>query len=172
MKKRVSLFLALLMVFSVLFATSAEAARIKPTVDEQSQNPASAVTVREEVKAPCVTDLDQPGDFTMGTAGCSHSSWGFVPANGSYHNKICNLCGNILARSTHNFSYVYCVTYHKKVCGKCGYTVKQNHNSYDPLDANTHLVKCSLCGYHKAPHRYATGMCWCLDCGYVDRNRK
>ena len=156
MKKRASLFLALLMVFSVLFATSAEAARIKPTVDEQTQNSASAVTVREEVEAPRVTDPDQPGDSAMGavtpgggtTPPCSHK-YRTDPYSTSKHKRTCTKCGYSYYAS-HSYGYVVLNgTYHNKVCNLCGYIAGRIAHSFSyEYHGTYHIKKCSTCGYN------------------------
>ena len=162
MKKRVSLFLALLMVFSVLFATSAEAAQIEPTVDVQSEILTSVVTARKEVNAPCVTDLDQPGDSTMGavtpgggtTPPCTHK-YRTDPYSASQHKRTCTKCGYSYYAS-HSFGLVPANgSYHNKVCNYCGYTTYGGTHQYNTYtDHTAYHVKSCVCGYSvKENHR-------------------
>ncbi len=189
MKKLVSLFLALLMMCSVLFAIPAEvnAAFVK----EQAE---------ESAKAPCAcgeAHLHEPGDSTMGavtpgggsTRPCSHTyktvqynasyhkrvctkcgysysvshSYGYVAKNGTYHNKVCNLCGYIAGSAVHCLSDWQSIgNYHVKTCSVCGYTIKQAHKwAYTDVNFLGHTRYCSVCVIYFNGERHTEGTCAC-----------
>lgn len=147
MKKHVSLFLALLMIFSVLFAFPVEAAQSQNVQAAQS---VVSVTVSEHCAAPRVTDPEtgingsvvppNPGD------NCSHT-YKTVQNNASNHKRVCTKCGYTTYVS-HTLKYTsQSATQHKKYCSVCGYSAVVSHSIKYQNCGNTHQKYCSLCGY-------------------------
>lgn len=149
MKKHLSLFLALLLLFSALLAFPAEA--VQP---EQTKDIALTPSVHKEGEAPRATDLYAAGDSAM-----------YVPGNDS-----CSHTYKIMQYSS---------TKHKKYCTKCGYAVYYAHNTaYKYINLTTCRKYCPDCQYvlanepHNNTYRYYGNVCqkYCTKCKNVAGN--
>ena len=100
MKKHVSLFLALLLIFSVLFAFPVEAAQPEQIQTDQPYEKIDTDSICDQVSAPRATELDVPSNRTALaggagneiTASCSHT-YKNLQYNASQHKKVCTKCG-------------------------------------------------------------------------------
>lgn len=120
MKKHLSLFLALLLLFSALLAFPAEAVQPEPM-----QEDTMTVSTRQEIQAPRATDLYGTGDSINqyeggpGPEPCTHRYVLYSRYNtATTHTYICSKCSNRLVRQ---HSWVLCG--YGKYCAKCGYSV-------------------------------------------------
>lgn len=164
MKKHVSPFLALLMLFSALFALPAEAAQLEQIQNEQSYDSTDVDSIRSQVSAPRTTDLDVPSNRTVLaggigneiTAACSHT-YKNLQYNASQHKKVCTKCG-YTTYAAHTIKYAsQSATQHKKQCTVCGYSAVVSHTIKYQNCGNTHQKYCSLCGYSTGEgHTYGT----------------
>lgn len=149
MKKHVSLFLALLMVVSALFAVPVEAKQLKQTNNEQQQALTLKNTEMNKETAPCVTDSDIGTNavVTPGIGGgCAHT-YKTVSYTASSHTRRCTKCGYTFTAS-HSIRYKYSSgTTHIKYCSVCGYSTTFQHTFVYEPSGNVHVKRCSLCGY-------------------------
>lgn len=149
MKKHVSLFLALLLLFSALLAFPAEAVQT-----EQTKDYALTLSDNQEVQAPRATDLYSAGDSVMYVPGnndsCSHPSYRYEKWNSSRHKRICTKCGYTVT-PTHNFRYSYSGNKCYKYCKDCQYGYNIEHDK---------------------DYRYSDGYCqkYCRQCKHIFAN--
>ena len=144
MKKHVSLFLALILVFSAFFAVPVEAAKAEP-------NP------RAELRAAGVC-VHGPAD---GSRVCKHS-YQTRPYNGSQHKRVCTKCGYTFYVN-HSFNFtIQSASAHRKYCS-CGYSVSNAHTYGYVNTGNTHTKYCKLCGYGAGSESHAFPAGWSCD---------
>ncbi len=146
MKKHLSLFLALLLLFSALLAFPAEA--VQP---EQTKDISLTPSTREGEEAPRATDLYSAGDSTMGSTDpgfCYHSYKIVNYGNGTYHKKVCNKCGNTLyLKHQVGYKYVNSSTC-RKYCTVCQYVYSNTAHTYPSTWDTTstmHTKRCTKC---------------------------
>lgn len=145
MKKHVSLFLALLMMFSALFALPAEAAQIQ---DEQTNDNTHIASLSERFAAPRATDPDVGTNAVVipGTGGgCAHT-YNTVRYNGNYHKRVCRKCGSYYLVA-HTFNLSMTATTHSKYCSVCGYSTTSTHSFKYTYTESTHKRYCTVCNY-------------------------
>lgn len=154
MKKHVSLFLALLLIFSVLFAFPVEAAQPEQNGTEQNSDCIRENSICELFGAPRATDMNMAGNSVVLTHGVGDAV---------------NACSHVYTYS--NYSSIL----HKKTCTKCGYSVFESHNTlYQQNNSNSHRVKCTKCGRNiTQSHSYTVSSSnrtlhrkTCSKCGY------
>ena len=162
MKKRISLILVLLIVFSVLLSTTVSAEKQPQSENEPALDTVFGLTPQEDSKSPCASDPDVPtctAVLTLApgaeTMACSHiyvlKRNQFTPSGHTYR---CTKCGKEKTES-HNYKYSYVnSTYHKYHCSKCNYIQSQTRHSftYQYVNNRTHNQICEFCR-----HIFSTG---------------
>ena len=154
MKKHLSLFLALLLLFSVFFALPVEAAQSEKMKTEQANVNFAAATVCLQSGAPRVTDPVMAGNtavFATGsgseiTAKCTHT-YRTVQYDSIRHRRVCTKC-NYSYFVAHSFGYTACGNVHNKHCSSCGYSVNESHtygSTLTYLNENYHNKTCTRC---------------------------
>ena len=144
MKKHLSLFLALLLLFSALLAFPAEA--VQP---EQAKDIALTPSVHKEGEAPRATDLYAAGDSAMyvpGDDSCSHT-YKIVQYSSTKHKKYCTKCGYAVYYA-HKTAYKYVnLTTCRKYCPDCQYVLanEPHNNTYRYVNSTTCQKYCTKC---------------------------
>ncbi len=135
MKKRVSLILVLLIVFSVLLSTTVSAEKQPQSENEPALDDVSGFTLREDNEVTRTTDVDvptccatltqAPGDVIMG---CSHN-YKVDMFNNVKHCLVCSKCGKIKSEGHKYIDQPYTGTRHKHICKICKYVAYKEEHS-------------------------------------------
>lgn len=166
MKKHLSLFLALLLLFSALLAFPAEAVQPEPMQED------TMVSTRQEIQAPRATDLYGTGDSVMvvpGDSSCSHI-YKYTPRSASLHGKCCTKCGYTVVCSHTSFRVIgFSSTQHYLFCGNCGDFTLSHIKKYTPCNSTYHQIYCSVCSWSDIDTHtliVKNGVCQCKYCKY------
>lgn len=145
MKKHVSLFLALLLMFSVLFAIPVEAASPEGGRTEEISVSADSLSGQAPVCAEPIAAGTQgavtPGNCTSHVFRCA-GPWG------SGHRMICVNCGKtiVVNHTIVHLSSGRTPDYHLGKCTVCSAIVQISHTWYGPVRG---ILVCKYCGYQK-----------------------
>ena len=171
MKRHVSLMLALVMLFSVIFALPVEAAKTETGLSEERY-----VRERDEHDCECGdehcgTELPEAGTASASVGApdeqnapkfCIHSFKNQNCYNSSVHMRVCKKCGYAYY-ANHSFNYqIQNTSFHKKYCD-CGFSVSCGHTYGYTNTGNTHTKYCTLCGLGVGSELHAYPSKWSCD---------
>ena len=154
MKKRISLILVLLIVFSVLLSTTVSAEKQPQSKNAPTLDDVFEIAPLEDNEAPRASDPDvptvsdmfstSPSDETMA---CSHK-FKYTTYSTSQHKKTCTKCKAYFLENHDYNVYIENQGSHVKKCSKCPYSYTEQHKYYYKYANNSkHEKRCTECNY-------------------------